>query len=94
VITASRSGARRRYRLLALQVVLAPVLYVVMELTGRLGITTGKGHVQLIRERFGAKWAAVSIGALIVSAFGALVTELHRAALPHRLGSRRFPRAR
>jgi Mn2+/Fe2+ NRAMP family transporter len=75
VITASQSGARWGYRLLALQVVLVPVLYLVMELTVRLGIATGKGHAQLIRERFGARWAAVSIGALLVSAFGALVTE-------------------
>jgi Mn2+/Fe2+ NRAMP family transporter len=75
VITASQSGARWGYRLLALEVVLVPVLYVVMELTVRLGIATGKGHAQLIRERFGARWAAVSIGALLVSAFGALVTE-------------------
>ena len=75
VITASQSGARWGYRLLALQVLLVPVLYLVMELTVRLGIATGKGHAQLIRERFGARWALVSIGALLVSAFGALVTE-------------------
>ncbi len=75
VITASQSGARWGYRLLALQLLLAPVLYLVMELTVRLGIATGKGHAQLIRERFGARWALVSIGTLLVSAFGALVTE-------------------
>ncbi len=75
VITASQSGARWGYRLLALQVLLVPVLYLVMELTVRLGITTGKGLAQLIRERFGARWALVSIVALLVSAFGALVTE-------------------
>ncbi len=75
VITASQSGARWGYRLLALQVLLVPVLYLVMELTVRLGIATGKGHAQLIRERFGARWATISIGALLVSALGALVTE-------------------
>ncbi len=75
VITASQSGARWGYRLLALQVLLVPVLYLVMELTVRLGIATGKGHAQLIRECFGARWALVSIGALLVSALGALVTE-------------------
>lgn len=75
VITASQSGARWGYSLLALEVVLVPVLYLVMELTVRLGIATGKGHAQLIRERFGARWASISIGALLVSAFGALVTE-------------------
>ena len=62
VITASQSGARWGYRLLALQVLLVPVLYLVMELTVRLGIATGKGHAQLIRECFGSRWALVSIG--------------------------------
>ncbi len=75
VITASQSGARWGYRLIALQVLLVPVLYLVMELTVRLGIATGKGHAQLIREHFGARWATVSVAALLVSAFGALVTE-------------------
>ena len=75
VITASQSGARWGYRLLVLQVLLVPVLYLVMELTVRLGIATGKGHAQLIRERFGPRWAAISVGTLLVSALGALVTE-------------------
>ena len=43
VITASQSGARWGYRLLALQVVLVPVLYLVMELTVRLGDRDGQG---------------------------------------------------
>ena len=30
-----------------LQVLLVPVLYLVMELTMRLGVATGKGHAQL-----------------------------------------------
>ena len=75
VITASQSGARWGYRLLVLQVLLVPILYLVMELTVRLGIATGKGHAQLIRERFGTRWAAISVGTLLVSALGALVTE-------------------
>ena len=75
VITASQSGARWGFRLLALQIVLVPVLYVVMELTVRLGITTGKGHAALIRERFGPGWAYFSVGALLISVVGALVTE-------------------
>ncbi len=75
VITASQSGARWGFRLLVLQVLLVPILYLVMELTVRLGITTGKGHAELIREHFGARWAVFSVGTLLVSAAGALVTE-------------------
>jgi len=75
VVTAAQSGARWGFRLLALQVLLVPVLYLVMELTVRLGITTGKGYAALIRERFGAGWAYVLVAALLVSVVGALVSE-------------------
>jgi Mn2+/Fe2+ NRAMP family transporter len=75
VVTAAQSGASWGYRLLPLELLLIPVLYVVMELTVRLGATTGKGHAEAIRERFGPRWAALSVGTLLISATGALVTE-------------------
>jgi len=75
VVTAAQSGARWGFRLLLLQVLLIPVLYLVMELTVRLGITTGKGYAALIRERFGPGWAYVAVAALLVSVVGALITE-------------------
>jgi Mn2+/Fe2+ NRAMP family transporter len=75
LITAAQSGAQWGYRLLLLQVVLIPILYMVQELTVRLGIVTRKGHAQLIREQFGAAWAWVSVGTLVLSCVGALLTE-------------------
>jgi Mn2+/Fe2+ NRAMP family transporter len=75
VVTAAQSGARFGYRLLPLEVLLIPVLYLVMELTVRLGLTTGKGHAELIKERFGRGWAIFSVGILLVTSVGALVTE-------------------
>jgi len=52
------------------------MLYIVQELTVRLGMVTGKGHAQLIRDHFGPIWAWVSVSTLIVSCLGALLTEL------------------
>jgi len=75
IVTAAQSGASWGYRLLPLELLLIPVLYVVMELTVRLGATTGKGHAEAIRERFGPRWAALSVGTLLISATGALITE-------------------
>lgn len=75
IITAAQSGASWGYRLLPLEVLLIPVLYLVMELTVRLGATTGKGHAEAIRDRFGPRWAALSVGTLLLSATGALVSE-------------------
>lgn len=76
VITAAQSGAQWGYHLLALQFALIPILYIVQELTVRLGVVTGKGHAQLIREHFGSRWAWISVITLVVACIGALLTEL------------------
>lgn len=75
VITAAQSGVQWGYKLLLPQFILMPVLYIVQELTVRLGIFTGKGHGELIREAFGPVWAWVSATGLTVAVFGALLTE-------------------
>jgi len=75
LITAAQSGAQFGYRMILPQVVLMPILYVVQEITIRLGVVTGKGHGALIRERFGSWWAMLSAGTLFVTAVGALLTE-------------------
>ncbi len=75
LITAAQSGAQWGYRLILLQLALVPILYLVQELTVRLGIVSGKGHAQMIREQFGAAWAWVSVGTLALSCLGALLTE-------------------
>jgi Mn2+/Fe2+ NRAMP family transporter len=75
LITAAQSGASWGYRLLPVELLLIPVLYLIMELTVRLGATTGKGHAEAIRARFGPRWAAVSVGTLLISSTGALITE-------------------
>jgi len=75
VITAAQSGAVWGYKLLLLQLVLIPVVYMVQELAVRLGLVTGKGHGELIREYFGKGWAWLSVSTLMVACLGALVTE-------------------
>lgn len=75
LITASQSGAQWGYRMVLPQLILMPILYVVQEMTVRLGIVTKKGHGALIRERFGRFWAWISAFTLFASAIGALLTE-------------------
>lgn len=74
-IVAAQSGAQWGYRLLLLQVMLVPILFVVQELTVRLGLATRKGHGELIAEQFGKGWAWLSVGTLLVSCVGAMLTE-------------------
>lgn len=57
------------------QLLLIPVLFMAQEMTVRLGLVTGKGHGELIRENFGRGWAILSAGTLAISAIGALLTE-------------------
>jgi Mn2+/Fe2+ NRAMP family transporter len=76
IITAAQSGAQWGYKLLALQLILIPILFMVQELTLRLGLVTGRGHGELIRERFGRGWAWLSVSTLMLACLGAIVTQL------------------
>src|ERR1035437_9326778 len=76
VITAAQSGAQWGYRLLLLQFLIIPLLYMVQELAARLALGTGKGYGELIRQHFGRSLAVVSIATLVISCFGTLVTEM------------------
>ena len=80
VITAAQSGVQGGYRLLLAPFVLMPILYMVQELTVRLGIFTGRGHGELIRDTFGPVWAWVSAAGLAVATAGALLTEFSGVA--------------
>ncbi|MGC9271149.1 NRAMP family divalent metal transporter [Acidiphilium sp.] len=80
IITAAQSGVAWGYRLLLLQFLLMPILYVVQELTVRLGIFSGKGHGELIRDTFGPGWAWLSAAGLTIATIGALLTEFSGVA--------------
>lgn len=75
IITAAQSGSVWGYRLLGLQFLLIPILYIAQELTVRLGLVTRMGHGELIKWRFGSFWAWVSISTLIISCVGAIISE-------------------
>jgi Mn2+/Fe2+ NRAMP family transporter len=75
IITAAQSGAVWGYKLLPLQLILIPILYLAQELTVRLGLVTGMGHGELIKARFGKWWAWLSVSTLVVSCIGAILTE-------------------
>lgn len=74
-ILAAQSGAQWGYKLLGLQLVLIPILYIAQELTVRLGLVTGMGHGELIKAKFGSIWAWISVSTLVISCVGAIITE-------------------
>jgi Mn2+/Fe2+ NRAMP family transporter len=75
VVAGAEAGAKWGYRLLPLLIALAPLLYMVQELTVRLALHTGRGHGELIRERFGLGWAWLSTVGLAAAVIGSLITE-------------------
>jgi len=75
ITTAASSGAQFGMKLVLLQLLLIVPLFVVQEMTVRLGTVTGKGHAQLIRENYGLVWCWVSLGTMLVTNVAALVTE-------------------
>src|SRR5580658_3593014 len=75
VTIAASSGAQFGMKLVLLQLLLIVPLFVVQEMTVRLGTATGKGHAALIREHYGLGWTWVSLGTMLVTNIAALVTE-------------------
>jgi Mn2+/Fe2+ NRAMP family transporter len=75
ITTAATSGAQFGMKLVLLQLLLIVPLFVVQEMTVRLGTVTGKGHAQLIREHYGLGWTWISLGTMLITNLAALVTE-------------------
>lgn len=76
VLTAAQSGRDWGYRLLSLQLILIPVMYVAQELSVRVGLSTGSGFLEFIDRRYGRPIGIAVASVLVVSCFGALVSEL------------------
>ena len=75
VATSAQAGAHWGFRLLPLLLALIPVLYIVQELTVRLGIVTRRGLGELVRERFGRTWSVIVGIGLVTVVLASLVTE-------------------
>jgi hypothetical protein len=56
IMTYTQAGARYRYDLLWVIVVITFVLAMIQEMCARMGTVTQKGLSELIRENFGVKW--------------------------------------
>lgn len=75
VATFASVGADHGYKLLWLLVPLTISLGMVQEMCARMGAVTGKGLADLIRERFGVRWTALVMLALLIANGGVTVSE-------------------
>jgi NRAMP (natural resistance-associated macrophage protein)-like metal ion transporter len=75
IATFASVGAELGYRLLWVLIPITISLGIVQEMCARMGAVTGKGLADLIRERFGVRWTAVVMLALLIANGGVTVSE-------------------
>jgi len=75
ITTYSVVGAQFGYALLWIVLASMLALFVTQEAGARLGLATGRGLLDLIREGFGIRWAALAIGTMLVANLGTTLSE-------------------
>ncbi len=75
IATYSSAGAKFGYDLIWVMVILTLSFAVVQEMCTRLGAATGRGLLDLIRERFGIGWTMFAIGVIVIANGGVTVSE-------------------
>ena len=75
IATYSLAGAQFGYDLIWVMVIITVSLAVVQEMCARLGAATGRGLLDLIRERFGVGWALFAVAIVLLANAGLIVTE-------------------
>jgi Mn2+/Fe2+ NRAMP family transporter len=80
ITTYSVLGAETGYRLLWLFPITIVILAIVQEMAARLGVVTGQGLSDLIRDRFGVRWTVFAMVVLLVANLANTVAEFAGAA--------------
>lgn len=75
IATYSSAGAKFGYDLIWVMVVLTLSFAVVQEMCSRLGAATGRGLLDLIRERFGISWTLFAVAIIVVANGGVTISE-------------------
>ena len=75
IATYSQVGAKFGYELIWVMVILTVSFAVVQEMCARLGAATGRGLLDLIRERFGIAWALFAVSVILIANGGVTVSE-------------------
>jgi NRAMP (natural resistance-associated macrophage protein)-like metal ion transporter len=75
IATYAKAGAEYGYQLLWTFIPITISLALVQEMCARMGVVTGKGLADLIREQFGVRWTMLVMLALLVANGGVTVSE-------------------
>src|SRR6201998_2259647 len=75
ILTYSQAGAKYGYTLLWTMIPITIALIVVQEMCARMGVVTGKGLSDLIREEFGLRATFITMAILSIADFGNIAAE-------------------
>lgn len=75
IATYTQAGAKFGYELIWVMLILTVSFAVVQEMCARLGAATGRGLLDLIRERFGIGWALFAVIVILIANGGVTVSE-------------------
>jgi NRAMP (natural resistance-associated macrophage protein)-like metal ion transporter len=75
ITTYSVVGAQFGYALLWVVLASMVALFITQEVGARLGLATGRGLLDLVREGFGIRWAALAIGTMLIANLGTTLAE-------------------
>src|ERR1700690_2425207 len=75
VATYSSVGAKYGYSLLWAKGLITISLDMVQRAVPRMGVGTGKGLAEVIRERYGIRWSAFATSAVLVASMGICISD-------------------
>ena len=75
IATYASVGAKYGYDLLWVMVLITVSLIVVQEMAARMGVVTGKGLAELIREQYGVRWSVFSTVSVLAANLGICISE-------------------
>src|SRR3979409_1684949 len=75
IATYSSVGAKYGYGLLWMMVLITISLAIVQMLAARMGVVTGKGLAELIREEYGIRWSVLATTAVLIANLGICISD-------------------
>jgi NRAMP (natural resistance-associated macrophage protein)-like metal ion transporter len=75
IATYASVGAKYGYDLLWMMVLITVSLVVVQEMAARMGVVTGKGLAELIREQYGVRWSMFATASVLLANLGICISE-------------------
>jgi NRAMP (natural resistance-associated macrophage protein)-like metal ion transporter len=75
IATYSSVGAKYGYGLLWMMVLITISLAIVQMLAARMGVVTGKGLAELVREEYGIRWSVTATSAVLIANMGICISD-------------------